>query len=96
MYETDHSPITIDDKDTIVFFSSDLDLMMVLLIKLHEAVSNHVFGYGFPQLDLLYEEAVYTVVNRVGVPSPEYVAGEGEIFSYLLKVTMHIRDCHHV
>ncbi|XP_046893485.1 BAI1-associated protein 3 [Hypomesus transpacificus] len=38
------------------------------------------------ELDLLYEEAVYTVVNRVGVPSPEYVAGEGDIFSYLLKV----------
>ncbi|KAM6957675.1 BAI1-associated protein 3 [Aplochiton taeniatus] len=38
------------------------------------------------ELDLLYEEAVYTVVNRVGVPSPEYVTNEAEIFSYLLKV----------
>lgn len=40
----------------------------------------------FFQLDLLYEEAVYTVVNRVGVPSPEYITNEGDIFSYLLKV----------
>nr|XP_055045759.1 BAI1-associated protein 3 [Misgurnus anguillicaudatus]XP_055045766.1 BAI1-associated protein 3 [Misgurnus anguillicaudatus] len=38
------------------------------------------------ELDLLYEEAIYTVVNRVGVPSPEYVTNEGEIFSYLQKV----------
>ncbi|XP_030645671.1 BAI1-associated protein 3 [Chanos chanos] len=38
------------------------------------------------ELDLLYEEAVYTVVNRVGVPSPEYVTNEGDIFSYLQKV----------
>ncbi|XP_055749000.1 BAI1-associated protein 3-like [Salvelinus fontinalis] len=38
------------------------------------------------ELDLLYEEAVYTVVNRVGVPSPEYITNEGDIFSYLLKV----------
>ncbi|KAK6311670.1 hypothetical protein J4Q44_G00173340 [Coregonus suidteri] len=38
------------------------------------------------ELDLLYEEAIYTVVNRVGVPSPEYVTNEGDIFSYLLKV----------
>nr|XP_023866352.1 protein unc-13 homolog D-like [Salvelinus alpinus] len=39
--------------------------------------------------DLLYEEAVYTVVNRVGVPSPEYITNEGDIFSYLLKVHTH-------
>ncbi|XP_036408738.1 BAI1-associated protein 3, partial [Megalops cyprinoides] len=38
------------------------------------------------ELDLLYEEAVYTVVNRVGVPSSEYVTNEGELFSYLQKV----------
>ncbi|KAJ7992461.1 hypothetical protein DPEC_G00278790 [Dallia pectoralis] len=37
------------------------------------------------ELDDLYEEAVYTVVNRVGVPSPDYVTSEGDIFSYLLK-----------
>ncbi|KAM4598545.1 BAI1-associated protein 3 [Polymixia lowei] len=37
------------------------------------------------ELDLLYEEAVYTVVNRVGVPSPEYVASEEDLFTYLLK-----------
>ncbi|XP_071374772.1 BAI1-associated protein 3 [Centroberyx affinis] len=38
------------------------------------------------ELDLLYEEAVYTVVNRVGVPLPEYVKSEEDMFSYLLKV----------
>ncbi|XP_022522382.2 BAI1-associated protein 3 isoform X1 [Astyanax mexicanus] len=38
------------------------------------------------ELDLLYEEAVYTVVNRVGVPSPEYVTNEGDLFNYLQKV----------
>ncbi|RXN16087.1 BAI1-associated 3 [Labeo rohita] len=38
------------------------------------------------ELDLLYEEAIYTVVNRVGVPSPEYVTNEGDIFNYLQKV----------
>ncbi|XP_071776784.1 BAI1-associated protein 3 [Centroberyx gerrardi] len=38
------------------------------------------------ELDLLYEEAVYTVVNRVGVPSPEYVKSEEDMFTYLLKV----------
>ncbi|KAL0992850.1 hypothetical protein UPYG_G00099760 [Umbra pygmaea] len=38
------------------------------------------------ELDLLYEEAVYTVVNRVGVPSSEYVTNEADIFSFLLKV----------
>lgn len=39
-----------------------------------------------PQLDLLYEEAVYTVVNRVGVATPEYVKSEEDIFTFLLKV----------
>ncbi|XP_067276686.1 BAI1-associated protein 3 [Pseudorasbora parva] len=38
------------------------------------------------ELDLLYEEAIYTVVNRVGVPSPEYVTSEGDIFNYMQKV----------
>ncbi|XP_032392973.1 BAI1-associated protein 3 [Etheostoma spectabile] len=37
------------------------------------------------ELDLLYEEAVYTVVNRVGVPSSEHVTSEEELFAYLLK-----------
>eukprot|EP00064_Thunnus_orientalis_P008464 superscaffoldBa00001005_g8487 len=37
------------------------------------------------ELDLLYEEAVYTVVNRVGVPSPEQVKSDEELFAYLLK-----------
>uniref|UniRef100_A0A3Q4BII3 Uncharacterized protein n=1 Tax=Mola mola TaxID=94237 RepID=A0A3Q4BII3_MOLML len=39
-----------------------------------------------PRLDLLYEEAVYTVVNRVGVPSSEHVKSDEELFAYLLKV----------
>ncbi|XP_035766776.1 BAI1-associated protein 3 [Neolamprologus brichardi] len=38
------------------------------------------------ELDLLYEEAVYTVVNRVGVSSPEHVKSDDELFAYLLKV----------
>ncbi|KAI4822930.1 hypothetical protein KUCAC02_008448, partial [Chaenocephalus aceratus] len=38
------------------------------------------------ELDLLYEEAVYTVVNRVGVPSPEHVITDEELFAYLMKV----------
>ncbi|XP_043955414.1 BAI1-associated protein 3 isoform X1 [Gambusia affinis] len=38
------------------------------------------------ELDLLYEEAVYTVVNRVGVPAPEHVKSDDELFAYLLKV----------
>ncbi|XP_054861409.1 BAI1-associated protein 3 isoform X2 [Amphiprion ocellaris] len=38
------------------------------------------------ELDLLYEEAVYTVVNRVGVPSPEHVKSDDELFAYLRKV----------
>lgn len=42
------------------------------------------------QLDLLYEEAIYTVVNRVGVPSPEYVTSEEDLFSYLQKVETFI------
>ncbi|XP_048846937.1 BAI1-associated protein 3 [Brienomyrus brachyistius] len=35
------------------------------------------------ELDLLYEEVAYTVVNRVGMPSPDHVTNEEEIFSYL-------------
>ncbi|KAJ8364130.1 hypothetical protein SKAU_G00129610 [Synaphobranchus kaupii] len=38
------------------------------------------------ELDLLCEEAVYTVMNRVGVPCPQYVTNERELFSYLQKV----------
>uniref|UniRef100_H3C752 BAI1 associated protein 3 n=1 Tax=Tetraodon nigroviridis TaxID=99883 RepID=H3C752_TETNG len=38
------------------------------------------------ELDLLYEEAVYTVVHRVGVPSSEHVKSDEELFAYLLKV----------
>ncbi|XP_028267910.1 BAI1-associated protein 3 [Parambassis ranga] len=38
------------------------------------------------ELDLLYEEAVYTVVNRVGVPSTEHVKSDDELFIYLRKV----------
>ncbi|MFT7812016.1 BAI1-associated protein 3 [Arapaima gigas] len=38
------------------------------------------------ELELLYEEAVYTVVNRVGVPTPEYMNNEAELYSYLQKV----------
>uniref|UniRef100_A0A3P9K8U8 BAI1 associated protein 3 n=1 Tax=Oryzias latipes TaxID=8090 RepID=A0A3P9K8U8_ORYLA len=38
------------------------------------------------ELDLLYEEAVYTVVNRVGVPSPEHVKSDDELFAYLRMV----------
>ncbi|XP_034567461.1 BAI1-associated protein 3 [Notolabrus celidotus] len=38
------------------------------------------------ELDLLYEEAVYTVVNRVGVPPPEHVKSDEELFAYLRKV----------
>ncbi|KAM4530413.1 BAI1-associated protein 3 [Odontesthes bonariensis] len=38
------------------------------------------------ELDLLYEEAVYTVVNRVGVPAPEHVKSDDDLFAYLLKV----------
>ncbi|XP_068613192.1 BAI1-associated protein 3-like [Brachionichthys hirsutus] len=38
------------------------------------------------ELDLLYEEAVYTVVNRVGVPSSEHVKSDEALFGYLLKV----------
>ncbi|XP_010776231.1 BAI1-associated protein 3-like, partial [Notothenia coriiceps] len=37
------------------------------------------------ELDLLYEEAVYTVVNRVGVPSPEHAITDEELFAYLMK-----------
>ncbi|KAK1164971.1 BAI1-associated protein 3-like isoform X1 [Acipenser oxyrinchus oxyrinchus] len=38
------------------------------------------------ELDLLYEEALYTTVNRAGVTSGEYVANEGELFRYLQEV----------
>ncbi|XP_034046055.1 LOW QUALITY PROTEIN: BAI1-associated protein 3 [Thalassophryne amazonica] len=38
------------------------------------------------ELDLLYEEAIYTVVNRVGVHSAEHVKNDEELFAYLRKV----------
>ncbi|MGH0146839.1 UNVERIFIED_CONTAM: hypothetical protein FKN15_034849 [Acipenser sinensis] len=38
------------------------------------------------ELDLLYEEALYTTVNRAGVTSGEYVTNEGELFRYLQEV----------
>ncbi|XP_061703344.1 BAI1-associated protein 3 isoform X2 [Syngnathoides biaculeatus] len=38
------------------------------------------------ELDLIYEEVVYTVVNRVGVPSSEHVTSDEELFAYLRKV----------
>ncbi|XP_047212163.1 BAI1-associated protein 3-like [Girardinichthys multiradiatus] len=38
------------------------------------------------ELNLLYEEAVYTVVNRVGMPAPEHVKSDDELLAYLLKV----------
>ncbi|KAK1805248.1 hypothetical protein P4O66_019586 [Electrophorus voltai] len=45
------------------------------------------------EMDLLYEEAVYTVVNRVGVPSPEYVSCEGDLFNYLQKSSLYTIKC---
>ncbi|RXM32505.1 BAI1-associated protein 3 [Acipenser ruthenus] len=38
------------------------------------------------ELDLLYEEALYTTVNRAGVTSGEYVTNEVELFRYLQEV----------
>ncbi|XP_047214629.1 BAI1-associated protein 3-like [Girardinichthys multiradiatus] len=38
------------------------------------------------ELNLLYEEAVYTVINRVGMPTPEHVKSDDELLAYLLKV----------
>uniref|UniRef100_A0A8C9WXB9 C2 domain-containing protein n=1 Tax=Sander lucioperca TaxID=283035 RepID=A0A8C9WXB9_SANLU len=46
------------------------------------------------ELDLLYEEAVYTVVNRVGVPSSEHVTSDEELFAYLLKVSIVMYSVH--
>lgn len=40
-------------------------------------------------MDQLYKEAVYTVVNRVGVPSSEHVKSDEDLFAYLLKVPTH-------
>lgn len=42
------------------------------------------------QLDLLYEEVVYTVVNRVGVAPPEHVKSDEELFAYLQKVSASV------
>ncbi|XP_018605272.2 BAI1-associated protein 3-like [Scleropages formosus] len=38
------------------------------------------------ELDLLYEEVVYTLVNRAGMPSPDHVTNEAELFSYIQRV----------
>ncbi|MBN3280500.1 BAIP3 protein, partial [Polyodon spathula] len=48
------------------------------------------------QLDLLYEEGLYTAVNRVGVASGEYVTSEGELFRYLQEVFKVGPDEHDV
>ncbi|XP_041085784.1 BAI1-associated protein 3-like [Polyodon spathula] len=48
------------------------------------------------ELDLLYEEALYTTVNRVGVASGEYVTSEGELFRYLQEVFKVGPDEHDV
>ncbi|TSZ68978.1 BAI1-associated protein 3 [Bagarius yarrelli] len=48
------------------------------------------------ELDLLYEEAVYTVVNRVGVPAPEYVTNEEDLFGYLQKVFDMSQEEHEI
>ncbi|KPP76408.1 BAI1-associated protein 3-like, partial [Scleropages formosus] len=47
-------------------------------------------------MDLLYEEVIYTVVNRVGVPSPEYVTNEGDLYRYLQKVFEVKPELHEV
>lgn len=36
---------------------------------------------------------MYTVVNRVGVPSPEHVKSDDELFAYLLKVSICLSVC---
>ncbi|KAI3359670.1 hypothetical protein L3Q82_014054 [Scortum barcoo] len=46
------------------------------------------------ELDLLYEEAVYTVVNRVGVPPPEHVKSDEDLFAYLLKEKLSLLSDH--
>ncbi|XP_063073582.1 BAI1-associated protein 3 [Engraulis encrasicolus] len=38
------------------------------------------------ELDLLYEEAVYTILNQVGLPSPDHITSELDLFNYLQKV----------
>ncbi|MGH0138011.1 UNVERIFIED_CONTAM: hypothetical protein FKN15_026992 [Acipenser sinensis] len=48
------------------------------------------------ELDLLYEEALYTTVNRAGVTSGEYVTNEGELFRYLQEVFKVGPDEHDV
>ncbi|RXM32384.1 BAI1-associated protein 3 [Acipenser ruthenus] len=50
----------------------------------------------YHQLDLLYEEALYTTVNRAGVTSGEYVTNEGELFRYLQEVFKVGSDEHDV
>ncbi|XP_028670301.2 BAI1-associated protein 3 [Erpetoichthys calabaricus] len=58
--------------------------------------SLHYQGLSRRELDLLYEEAVYTVVNRVGVTSPEYVTNEEDLFSYLQEVFQVGPDEHDI
>jgi len=36
---------------------------------------------------------VYTVVNRVGVPAPEHVKSDDDLFAYLLKVSICLSVC---
>lgn len=64
-----------------------------LLLNLSDSLRLQCFVF---QLDLLYEESIYTVVNRVGVPLPEYVNTEEDLFIYLQKVKtvkcMHTSD----
>ncbi|XP_075894597.1 BAI1-associated protein 3 [Nelusetta ayraudi] len=48
------------------------------------------------ELDQLYKEAVYTVVNRVGVPSSEHVKSDEELFAYLLKVFDMAEEEHEI
>lgn len=36
---------------------------------------------------------MYTVVNRVGVPSPEHVKSDDELFAYLRMVTVCLLIC---
>lgn len=38
------------------------------------------------QRDLLYEEALYTVLHRLGQPEPNHVKEASELLSYLQKV----------
>uniref|UniRef100_F7FY87 BAI1 associated protein 3 n=2 Tax=Monodelphis domestica TaxID=13616 RepID=F7FY87_MONDO len=41
----------------------------------------------FSKMEMLFEEALYTVCYRSGVASPDHVVNEDELFDYLQKVT---------